>query len=24
LEALGLQHHSPAQLREMLHHGARA
>jgi opine dehydrogenase len=24
LEALGLVHHSPAQLREMLHHGARA
>jgi opine dehydrogenase len=24
LEALGLQHQSPAQLREMLHHGARA
>jgi opine dehydrogenase len=24
LEALGLQHHSPAQLREMLHHGERA
>jgi opine dehydrogenase len=24
LEALGLQHHSPDQLREMLHHGERA